>query len=262
MANDSGTNGPRKKAKTGRNRNSLMNLRSKEKGALGRAKAAATTTKLPEVGSSPKPPMPGTERKEAKPFQSRPSVGSQATPAALPSGNTVGNLAAGTSALNQATTFLQGQAQSMAMLAQQAKKAGKGATFNRAAQVQGNLMYVPGQYEKWVKRAAQKYNLDPRLIAAVGQMESGWSGDVGITSSAGAQGPMQVMPFWQGEQPHNINKYKGNILAGANILRRYQDNTSGGWLRALAAYNAGPGNIPAGMDYARSVLALYKRAKG
>lgn len=122
----------------------------------------------------------------------------------------------------------------------------------------GPLPYVPKKYERWVRAAAAKYGVSPRLIAAVGQVESNWSDDVGLTSSAGAVGPMQVMPqYWEGKTPHDIRTYKGNIFAGAYILSR--NLQSGGTVKdALSIYYSGKpyAESSAGQWYAGKVLSL------
>ena len=79
-------------------------------------------------------------------------------------------------------------------------------------------------------------NLDPNLVATVMQIES--CGDPKATSSAGAMGLFQVMPFHfeSGENP-----YKPNINArrGLNYLKNSL-NASGGETRlAFAGYNGG-----------------------
>jgi soluble lytic murein transglycosylase-like protein len=218
----------------------------------GQFSAKAPTLEKSGLPGLTQPSTPGVAPK-------KPAAQSGASAASLvPSTNTVANLAAGTTAMNQATAMMQGQANAMSILAQAVKD--KPATTRRMANsVAKNLSYVPEKYEKWVNAAARKYNLDPRLVASVGQVESGWSSNVNLKSSAGAVGPMQIMPFWQGSQPYNIRKYKGNIFAGTHILKSYINDF--GIKRGLAAYNAGPGNLSAGLDYSRLVRSLYRKAR-
>lgn len=128
----------------------------------------------------------------------------------------------------------------------------------------GDIPYVPEKYEAWVMKAARKYGVNPALIGAVGQMESGWQPNLG--SSAGAQGLMQTMPFWSDSPDDPMGSFdamhneKRNIMLGTQILRSYL-NSQGSRRQGLAAYNAGPGNIGAGMDYANEVLALLRRGR-
>lgn len=100
---------------------------------------------------------------------------------------------------------------------------------------------APAELEGIISSAAEKYNLDPALLRAVIKQESNFR--PGLTSSAGAQGYMQLMP--------KTAKYLGvtdvwdagqNIHGGAKYLREQLDRFGDPRL-ALAAYNAGPGNV-------------------
>jgi len=93
-----------------------------------------------------------------------------------------------------------------------------------------------------IAMAAQSYDLDPNLIRAVIQTESSFRPDA--VSSAGAMGLMQLMPATAESlgvtDPFDISQ---NINGGARYLRRQLDRFDGDLDLALAAYNAGAGNV-------------------
>lgn len=83
--------------------------------------------------------------------------------------------------------------------------------------------------------------LDPQLVLAVIDIESNF--DRFALSSAGAQGLMQVMPFWKDvyEKPHDdLFNPSVSLKFGCAILRHYLDRYSTE-ADALAAYNGSLG---------------------
>ncbi|MET3505629.1 phage tail tape measure protein [Halalkalibacter oceani] len=99
-----------------------------------------------------------------------------------------------------------------------------------------------GQYATYINKAAAQYGIDPNLIAAVIQTESNFNSNA--RSSAGAQGLMQLMPATARELGvTNINDPEQNIMAGTKYLAQQLERFSGDIEKALAAYNAGPGNV-------------------
>ncbi len=92
-------------------------------------------------------------------------------------------------------------------------------------------------WEADIVRWAAAYDLDPRLVATVMQIES--CGDPQAVSSAGARGLFQVMPyhFAADEDPQDPDT---NARRGLGYLQRMLAQANGDVRLALAAYNGGP----------------------
>lgn len=89
---------------------------------------------------------------------------------------------------------------------------------------------------------AKKNNLPPELVAAVVHTESKFHPTA--RSGAGAQGLMQLVPKtgrWLGAS--NLMDPTQNVQAGAKYLRYLTDRFNGNTQKAIAAYNAGEGNV-------------------
>lgn len=90
---------------------------------------------------------------------------------------------------------------------------------------------------------ARNADLAPELVLSVIQVESNF--DRFAISSAGAQGLMQIMPFWLkeiGRPDDNLFHAQTNLRMGTTILRYYLDMEKGNLTRALARYNGSLGS--------------------
>ncbi|MCR5175905.1 MAG: lytic transglycosylase domain-containing protein [Anaerovibrio sp.] len=124
---------------------------------------------------------------------------------------------------------------------------------------------LDGDIGSIINTAAAKYNVDPRLVAAVAQTESG--GRQSAVSSAGAIGIMQLMPDTAaslGVDPYNRQQ---NIEGGTKYIKQMLDTFNGDVKKAVAAYNAGPkavkdyDGVPPYQEtqnYVNKVLDIYR----
>ena len=124
---------------------------------------------------------------------------------------------------------------------------------------------ISGDTNSLIKEAAARYQVDPRLVAAVAQTESG--GTQEAVSPAGAVGVMQLMPETAAGLGVNPYDKRQNIEGGAKYLRQMMDTFGGDVQKAVAAYNAGPqavkeyNGIPPyreTQDYVNKVLDIYR----
>lgn len=92
-----------------------------------------------------------------------------------------------------------------------------------------------------MEREAQKNDIDPLLLKAIIRQESGFQVD--ISSYVGASGLMQLMPETAAELGcEDVTNPYQNVEAGAKYITQWYRHY-GSLDLALAAYNAGPGNV-------------------
>lgn len=98
------------------------------------------------------------------------------------------------------------------------------------------------KYENVIDEAAKKFNVDKQLIKSVILTES--AGKVNAKSHANAKGLMQLMDSTAADMGvKNPWNPKENIFGGTKYLSKMLKEHDGDTDLALAAYNAGPGNV-------------------
>lgn len=93
-----------------------------------------------------------------------------------------------------------------------------------------------------IHAAATRADLPPELVLSVIEVESHF--DRFAISRVGAQGMMQVMPFWKdeiGRPDDNLTINETNFEYGCRILQFYLQREKGHLHRALARYNGSVG---------------------
>jgi soluble lytic murein transglycosylase len=110
---------------------------------------------------------------------------------------------------------------------------------------------LPLRHDDIIRQEARQHGVDAALVAAVINVESEFQN--GQTSNADARGLMQITP----DTAHEIERLSGgttfevedlsdpdiNIAYGTFYLRHLLDIYKGSEVAALAAYNAGQGNV-------------------
>ncbi len=123
-------------------------------------------------------------------------------------------------------------------------------------EVQRTYMF-PYYYREIVRHDSNKYNVDEFLVAAVIKSESNFKNNA--KSTPGAIGLMQLMPEtaeWIADELQDneysedaLNAPEKNIMYGSWYLARLMKEFHGNKILALAAYNAGRGNVEEWMEY-------------
>ncbi len=96
---------------------------------------------------------------------------------------------------------------------------------------------------KQIHLEAARSELQPELVLALIEVESHF--DVYAISKSGAQGMMQIMPFWLdeiGRPDDNLIDMKTNLRMGCTILKYYMKMENDNLHKALARYNGSAGS--------------------
>lgn len=96
---------------------------------------------------------------------------------------------------------------------------------------------------KQIHLEATRSELQPELVLALIEVESHF--DTYAISKSGAQGMMQIMPFWLdeiGRPDDNLIDMKTNLRMGCTILKYYMNMEKNDLHKALARYNGSAGS--------------------
>ncbi|MDE2109148.1 MAG: transglycosylase SLT domain-containing protein [Gammaproteobacteria bacterium] len=102
-----------------------------------------------------------------------------------------------------------------------------------------------------IHEEATRAQLSPELVLAIISVESDFNRFA--VSEAGAQGLMQIMPFWlklSGQPGGNLFHENTNLRLGCTILKYYLKRSHGDIREALQRYNG----ATVGIDYSDRVL--------
>ena len=114
-------------------------------------------------------------------------------------------------------------------------------------------MLYPLEHEEQISTSSAAHGVDPYLVAAVVKTESNW--DAAATSHKGARGLMQLMPETAQDMvakglvdgasfsADNLTDPTTNIEFGCAYLSYLISYFNGATDKAVAAYNAGMGNV-------------------
>ena len=126
----------------------------------------------------------------------------------------------------------------------------------------------PENLEEYFKEASETYGVDINLLKAIAKQESNFNPSA--TSSAGAIGVMQLMPSTaKGLGVTNAYDAQQNIMGGAKLMAQNLKKYNGDVSLALAAYNAGGGNVDKyggippfkeTQNYVKKVLGYYQNS--
>lgn len=98
------------------------------------------------------------------------------------------------------------------------------------------------RHDQQIRLAAQEYGIEPALLHAVVQVESGYNARA--VSPKGAVGLMQLMPTTaRALGVRNSIDPQANLRGGARYLRSLMTTFDGDLILALAAYNAGESTV-------------------
>lgn len=119
------------------------------------------------------------------------------------------------------------------------------------------MVYVPQQYMPWVEAAASQLGIPRAVVAAQISHESGF--DNNSVGQYGERGITQFMAgtwaeYGTGSSDADRQNFQYQLEAYVKYMKHLLQVEGGNIQLALAAYNAGEGNVQAGLNYANSII--------
>ena len=120
--------------------------------------------------------------------------------------------------------------------------AGMSTSDTTSASQSGEGLECSAELDAIFDEAAEKYGVDAKFLKSIAKCESDF--DPACVSHSGATGIMQLMPATAAELgvSDSYDPYQ-NIMGGAQYISELLDKYNGDTSLALAAYNAGSGNV-------------------
>ena len=120
--------------------------------------------------------------------------------------------------------------------------AGTSTSDTTSASQSGERLECSAELDAIFDEAAEKYGVDAKFLKSIAKCESDF--DPACVSHSGATGIMQLMPATAAELgvSDSYDPYQ-NIMGGAQYISELLDKYNGDTSLALAAYNAGSGNV-------------------
>lgn len=125
---------------------------------------------------------------------------------------------------------------------ERAEKETEGEEGGEGATGGGGDVSIGSKFDAIINAAAKKHGINPYFIASIIKQESNFDPNAG--SHAGARGLMQLMPATAASLGvKDMTNPEQNVNGGVTYIKQMLESQNWDPILALAAYNAGPGNV-------------------